>query len=101
MLLTGSLPASWTTGSFGLTQFTLFTSSNVHVISQKDAEAWWRDFVREVTAAIAKKMSFGDALLLREAENYNAEAIVTWNTKDFSRRTRLAVLTPTGFLRQH
>jgi predicted nucleic acid-binding protein len=74
---------------------------NVHGISQKDAEAWWRDFVREVTAAIAKKMSFGDALLLREAENYNAEAIVTWNTKDFSRRTRLAVLTPTGFLRQH
>jgi predicted nucleic acid-binding protein len=57
--------------------------------------------VREVTAAIAKKMSFGDALLLREAENYNAEAIVTWNTKDFARRTRLTVLTPTGFLRSH
>jgi hypothetical protein len=72
----------------------------VHGISQKDAEAL-RDFVREVTAAIAKKMSFGDALLLREAENYNAEAIVTWNTKDFSRRTQLSVLTPTGFLRSH
>ncbi|HSE86256.1 MAG TPA: hypothetical protein VLJ79_08560 [Candidatus Binatia bacterium] len=43
--------------------------------------------MREITAAIAKKMSFGDALLLREAENYNAEAIVTWNTKDFARRT--------------
>lgn len=55
----------------------------------------------EVTVAIAKKMSFGDALFLREAENYDAEAIVTWNTKDFARRTRLAVLTPTGFLRQH
>jgi len=74
---------------------------NVHGISQKDAEAWWRDFVRQVTVAIAKKMSFGDALLLREAENYNAEAIVTWNTKDFLRRTRLAVHTPTGFLRQY
>ena len=74
---------------------------NVHGLSQKDAEAWWRDFVREVTVVIAKKMSFGDALLLREAENYNAEAIVTWNTKDFSRRTRLNVLTPTSFLRSH
>jgi hypothetical protein len=74
---------------------------NVHGLSQKDAEEWWRDFVREVTFVIAKKMSFGDALLLREAENYNAEAIVTWNTKDFSRRTHLTVLTPTNFLRSH
>jgi hypothetical protein len=38
---------------------------NVHGLSQKDAEAWWGDFVREVTVVIAKKMSFGDALLLR------------------------------------
>jgi hypothetical protein len=74
---------------------------NVHGLNQKDAEAWWHGFVKEVTVAIAKKMSFGDALLLREAQSYNAEAIVTWNTKDFSRRTRLTVLTPAGFLRRH
>lgn len=74
---------------------------NVHGLSQKEAEAWWYGFVREVTVAIAKKMSFGDALLLREAENYHVEAIVTWNTKDFFRRTRIDVLTPTAFLRQH
>ena len=71
---------------------------NVHGLSQKDAENVVAYFVREVTVAIAKKTSFGDALLLREAENYNAEAIVTWNTKDFSRRTRLSVLTPAGLL---
>jgi hypothetical protein len=57
--------------------------------------------VEEAAANIAKKMTFGDAVLLREAENYNAQAIVTWNTKDFSRRTRLRVFTPAGFLRQH
>ena len=74
---------------------------NVHGLGQKEAEAWWHSFVREVAANIAKKMSFGDALLLREAESYQVEAIVTWNTKDFIRRTRLDVLTPTGFLRQH
>jgi hypothetical protein len=45
-------------------------------------------------------MTFGDAVLLREAENYRAEAIVTWNTKDFTRRTQLPIFTPTGFLRQ-
>jgi predicted nucleic acid-binding protein len=57
--------------------------------------------VEEAAANIAKKMTFGDAVLLREAENYNAQAIVTWNTKDFSRHTRLRVFTPAGFLRQH
>jgi hypothetical protein len=32
---------------------------------------------------IAQKVTFGDALILREAEAYRVEAIVTWNTKDF------------------
>jgi hypothetical protein len=74
---------------------------NVQGLSEKEAEPWWHGFVGEVAANIAKKMSFGDALLLREAENYQAEAIVTWNTKDFVQRTRLPVLTPTGLLRRH
>jgi hypothetical protein len=66
-----------------------------------DGEAWWSIFVAEVAANIAKKMTFGDAVLLREGENYNAEAIVTWNTKDFLRRTGIDVLTPTAYLRRH
>ena len=74
---------------------------NVHGLAGKESEAWWHDFLVEIAAKIAQKMTLGDALILREAENYDAEAIVTWNTKDFSRRTRLAVLTPTAFLRQH
>ena len=74
---------------------------DVHGLMADDSEAWWNTFVEAVAANIAKKMTFGDALLLREAESYQVEAIVTWNTKDFIRRTRLDVLTPTGFLRQH
>jgi hypothetical protein len=74
---------------------------DLHGLSAQDGEAWWSIFVAEVAANIAKKMTFGDAVLLREAERYEAEAIVTWNTKDFSRRTRLRVFTPTTFLRQH
>lgn len=77
----------------------------VHVLDAfgltgKDAEAWWNAFVDEVAGNVARKMTFGDALLLREAEKYTVEAIITWNSKDFSRRTRLSVLTPTAFLRQ-
>jgi predicted nucleic acid-binding protein len=65
----------------------------------RDAEEWWSIFASEVAETIARKMSLGDAVLLREAENYGSEAIVTWNTKDFHRRTRLPVLTPTAFLK--
>lgn len=77
----------------------------VHVLDAfgltgKDAEAWWNTFVDEVAEKISRKMTFGDALLLREAENYRVEAVITWNTKDFFRRTRLPVLTPTAFLRR-
>ena len=74
---------------------------DVHGVRTNDCEAWWSTFMEEAAANIAKKMTFGDAVLLREAENYDAEAIITWNTKDFVRRTRLTVLSPTAFLRQH
>ena len=43
-------------------------------------------------------MTFGDALILREAEAYRVDAVVTWNTKDFLQRTRIPVLTPTAYL---
>ena len=74
---------------------------DVHGVRTTDCEAWRSTFMEEATANIAKKMTFGDAVLLWEAENYDAEAIITWNTKDFVRRTRLTVLSPTAFLRQH
>ncbi len=74
---------------------------DLHGLRANNGEAWWSAFVEQVAANIAKKMTFGDAVLLREAESYQAEAIVTWNTKDFVRRTRLKVVTPTGFLRSH
>lgn len=90
--------SSWLFG-FG----TIYSVSviDVHGLRTNDGEAWWSTFVAEVAANIAKKMTFGDAILLREAEKYGADAIVTWNTKDFVRRTRVSVLTPTGFLRSH
>jgi hypothetical protein len=73
---------------------------NVQGIAGKESEAWWHDFLSEIGAKIAKKMTLGDALILREAENYDAEAIITWNTKDFIRRTAVSVLTPTAYLQR-
>ena len=74
---------------------------DAHGLAGQEAETWWNRFVEETAGHIAKKMTFGDALLLREAENYQAEAIVTWNTKDFRRRTRMPIYTPADFLQRH
>jgi len=71
---------------------------DVFGLKGKDAEDWWSSFAVEVAGTIARKMSLGDAVLLREAESYATEAIITWNTKDFHRRSRLPVLTPTAYL---
>jgi hypothetical protein len=70
---------------------------DLHGLRTHDGEAWWSIFVAEVAANIAKKMTLGDAVLLREAESYEAEAIVTWNTKDFARRSRVGFLPPRPF----
>ena len=43
---------------------------DVHGVRTTDCEAWWSTFIEEAAANIAKKMTFGDAVLLREAENY-------------------------------
>lgn len=69
-------------------------------LAGRDAGAWWETFIAQVSGNVLKKMTFGDAVLLSEAENYAVQAIITWNIRDFSRRTRLPVLTPTAFLRR-
>ena len=65
------------------------------------SQAWVDQFLEELTGKIARKMSFGDAVLLREAERYATAALVTWNTKDFARRTVIPVLTPAAYLQRH
>src|SRR5437667_174479 len=37
---------------------------DVHGLRGNDCEAWWSTFVEEAAANIAKKMTFGDAVLL-------------------------------------
>jgi hypothetical protein len=65
------------------------------------SQMWFSQFLEELTGKIVRKMSFGDAVLLREAEQYVVAAIITWNTKDFARRTTIPILTPTAYLQRH
>lgn len=62
------------------------------------ADSWIRKFFGDMADRIVRRMSFGDAILLREAESYGAEAIVTWNTRDFARRSSIPVRTPRHYL---
>ena len=54
--------------------------------------AWaWSD---DISRYLARRMTLGDAVLAREADRYAADAIVTWNVKDFEGRTAVRVVAP-------
>jgi hypothetical protein len=61
------------------------------------ATAWLGTFADDIGRYIARRMTFGDALLAREADHHAAEAIVTWNVRDFDGRTSVPVFRPDKF----
>jgi len=61
------------------------------------ANAWLGALADDVIRYVARRMIFGDALLAREADRYAAQAIVSWNIKDFAGRTAVPVVTPLTF----
>lgn len=56
--------------------------------------------LRELGDYITRRMTVGDAMLLREAELYRAETIITWNKKHFLERTKIRIATPPEFQEQ-
>ena len=67
---------------------------------RETSREWLSLFAGGMVDKITRKMTFGDAVLLREAEQYGVDAIITWNTKDFVRRTKVPVFSPAAYLRQ-
>ena len=63
----------------------------------ESASAWLGAWADDVTRYVARRMTFGDALLAREADRYASEALVTWNVKDFEGRTAVRVVQPDRF----
>lgn len=63
------------------------------------SDAWLGMFVDDLTRYLARRMTFGDAVLAREADRYAAEAIVTWNVRDFKGRTAVPAVMPSAFFR--
>lgn len=62
------------------------------------AADWFMRFSRRLFQLYARKMTWGDAVLLKTAEDYAVDAIITWNPKHFQGRTTIAVVTPEEYL---
>jgi hypothetical protein len=62
------------------------------------ATGWLGSYTDDVSRYVARRMTLGDATLAREADRYAAEAIVTWNIRDFAGRTAVPVLTPEQYM---
>jgi predicted nucleic acid-binding protein len=56
------------------------------------------DYLFSLMPYIMKKMTVGDAIFLKEAESYNAGAIITWNKKHFAGRTDIPVYVPEEYI---
>jgi predicted nucleic acid-binding protein len=56
------------------------------------------DYFFSLTPYIMKRMTVGDAIFLKEAESYNARAIITWNKKHFASRTDIPVYNPEEYV---
>lgn len=62
------------------------------------AADWFADFSARMFELLGRKMTWGDAVLLKTAEEYAVETIITWNKKHFEDRTTIEVLTPEEYL---
>ena len=67
-------------------------------LANASAAEWFAQFSRGMFSLFERKMSWGDAVLLQTAEDYDTEVILTWNKKHFEGRTAIRILTPAEYL---
>jgi len=63
-----------------------------------NATTWFLNFSHAMFDMFGRRMTWGDAVLLRSAEEHNVNAIITWNKKHFESRTAIVVQTPLEFM---
>lgn len=61
------------------------------------AGTWLANWAEDVAGYLARQMTFGDAVLAREADRWGADALVTWNVRDFQGKTATRVVSPDRF----
>ncbi|OGW40457.1 MAG: hypothetical protein A2Y97_04300 [Nitrospirae bacterium RBG_13_39_12] len=69
------------------------------LFASEHKQAFWLTLVSECFSRIQKGMRLGDAVILWTLEtNENIDSFVTWNTKHFSDKTPIKLLSPPDFL---
>lgn len=71
----------------------------IGVDSDVSADAWFGSYVLDTFDVLTRKITWGDAMIVQTAEQYQADAIITWNQKHFVNRTTIPVYTPRDYLR--
>lgn len=79
------------------------SSADINVIFpellQQNERDFWAALVSECFSRIQRGIRLGDAAILWTLEtNENLDSFVTWNTKHFTGKTPLKILTPSDFL---
>ena len=62
------------------------------------ASSWFDQFSSEMMDLLGRKLTWGDAVVVKTAEDYLVEAIVTWNKKHFEGRTDRHLFTPEEYM---
>jgi sugar/nucleoside kinase (ribokinase family) len=77
----------------------------VHVVDpfgagDQASAGWIGAWADDVSRYVSRRMTLGDAILAREADRYGAQALITWNARDFRGRTATPAVTPDRFFDQ-
>ena len=67
-------------------------------LEASSASSWLRVFSTEMLDLLGRKLTWGDAVVVKAAEDHLAEAIVAWNKKHFDGRTDRPLYTPAEYL---
>ncbi|MEZ4661503.1 MAG: hypothetical protein R2911_28465 [Caldilineaceae bacterium] len=71
---------------------------NPHGVGESaSAIEWFGAYTVDTFQLLTRKITWGDAMVVQTAEQYQVDAIITWNQKHFVNRTTIPVLPPREF----
>jgi predicted nucleic acid-binding protein len=69
------------------------------ILSTNSPELFFADYTAELMDYMERGLRYGDAKILWVAESNEASTLVTWNTRHYSGKTQIGILTPGDYLR--
>ena len=70
------------------------------ILSTNSPELFFADYTAELMDYMERGLHYGDAKILWVAESNEASMLITWNTRHYSEKTPLTVMSPEEFLQK-